>query len=420
MNHFKWVAVFIGLVALCSCKEEQPRPQGPAIIKKFEGLATTPQMGWNSWNLFKLNINERLIREVADAFVEFGLKDAGYEYIVLDDGWMAMERDAAGNFLPHPDKFPSGMKALADYVHSKGLKFGLYSSAGYQTCAGFPASLGHETQDALKFAEWGIDYFKLDWCGTEGLQPVGAYVKMRDALYAAGRPVLFSICEWGLSQPWTWASSVGHSWRTTGDIQNVFDCPRDPAFGEDWAHCVMQIVDVRDQNTLRKYAGPDHWNDMDMLEVGNTGLDFYENQSHFALWAMLHSPLILGNDVRHMSDETLQILTNREIIALSKDPAGIQAFRYKRVDDLEIWVQPLANDEWALCFLNRATTPLSFVFDWSAETIDDPLTQRTLSCSNENKYKIRDLYAGQEIGTTETTVTKSLAKHQSLVVRLRK
>jgi alpha-galactosidase len=388
--------------------------------QKFEGLATTPQMGWNSWNLFKLDINEQLIREVADAFVEFGLKDAGYEYIVLDDGWMAAERDAAGNFLPHPDKFPSGMKALADYVHSKGLKFGLYSSAGYQTCAGFPASRGHEYQDALTFAEWGVDYFKLDWCGTDGLCTAGAYMTMRDALYAAGRPVLFSICEWGHSRPWEWAASVGHSWRTTGDIRNEFDCPRDTSLGWDWAHCAMQILDVHDQNTLRTFAGPGHWNDMDMLEVGNDGLDFYENQSHFALWAMLRSPLILGNDVRRMSVATRQILTNREIIALSKDPAGIQAFRYKRDGDLEIWVQPLANDEWALCFLNRATTPLSFVFDWSAETIDDPLTQRTLSCSKENRYRIKDLYAGKEIGTTATPVTKRLEKHQSLVVRLSK
>ena len=245
--------------------------------QKFEGLADTPPMGWNSWNKFACDINEAIIRGIADAMVETGLRDAGYIYLNLDDCWHG-ERDSLGFIQADPVKFPSGIRALADYVHSKGLKLGIYSDAGRKTCGGRPGSFGHEYQDALQYAKWGIDYLKYDWCESEDINPVGAYNLMRDALRAAGRPVYFSMCEWGHSKPWEWASETGHSWRTTGDIYNCFDCvdehPGWKAFG------VLQILDM--QNGLRKYAGPGHWNDPDMLEVGN-GQTVSEDRAHFSM-----------------------------------------------------------------------------------------------------------------------------------------
>ncbi|MDR3220316.1 MAG: glycoside hydrolase family 27 protein [Dysgonamonadaceae bacterium] len=394
---------------------------------KAENLAKTPQLGWNSWNTFATNISEELVKGIADAFVSLGLKDAGYEYIVLDDGWMAMERDAQGNLTPHPDKFPNGIKAVADYVHSKGLKFGLYNCAGSKTCAGYPGSRGHEYQDALKYAEWGVDYLKYDWCNVAPIREMAdkityareAYSVMAQALLAAGRPVLFSLCEWGDNDPWKWASFVGHSWRTTGDISNCFDCIENHGSWNSWG--VMQILNMRDQETLRKAAGPGHWNDMDMMEVGNEGLSLYENQSHFALWAVLNSPLILGNDIRSMSKETLAVLTNKDIIALNQDTLGIQGFQYKTINDsIDIWAKPLAGDEWALLFLNRSTTPAEFTFDWSTAQITDTFFNKEILFSKTNVYKIKDLFAGKELGDTKKPLKANLDKHQSLVIRLKK
>lgn len=328
--------------------------------QKFEGLGLTPQMGWNSWNTFATDINEQLVKDMADAFVNLGLKDAGYEYILLDDGWMAMERDAQGNLVPHPEKFPNGIRAVADYVHSKGLKFGLYNCAGSKTCAGYPGSRGHEYQDALKYAEWGVDYLKYDWCSTGKLNAEEAYTTMRDAMYATGRPMFLSICEWGDNNPWEWAAPIGHSWRTTGDIYNCFDCEKDFGTYSFWG--AIKILNMRDQDMLRKIAGPEHWNDMDMLEVGNGGLTHDEEETHFALWAILNSPLLLGNDLRSMSQETLEILKNKDIIALNQDVLGIQGFKYKTIGSVEIWVKPLDNDEWAICFFNYSQTPVDFFF----------------------------------------------------------
>ncbi|MDR3365765.1 MAG: glycoside hydrolase family 27 protein [Prevotellaceae bacterium] len=389
---------------------------------KYEELAKTPQMGWNSWNTFGVNINEQLIKDVADAFVTLGLKDAGYEYIVLDDGWMDMQRDAQGNIAPHPERFPNGIKAVADYVHSKGLKFGLYSCAGWKTCAGYPGGQGHEYQDALKYAEWGVDYLKYDWCHTAPIRDMAdketyareSYTVMAHALREAKRAVLFSMCEWGSNNPWKWGAAVGHSWRTTGDIYSTFDGVRGYSFG------VLQILDMHDQNMLRRAAGPGSWNDMDMLEVGNEGLTLHENQSHFALWAILNSPLMLGNDVRSMTEETRAILTNKDIIALNQDTLGIQAFRYKTLSDsVEVWAKPLADDGWALLFLNRSKAPRTFTFDWSAEQrIVDDFFHKEIAFSKEKTYKIKDLYAGKEIGATKKPLTAKLAQHQSLVVRL--
>jgi alpha-galactosidase len=386
--------------------------------QKFEGLAKTPQMGWNSWNTFAANINEQLVKDMADAFLNLGLKDAGYEYILLDDGWMDMQRDKDGNLVPHPVKFPKGIKAVSDYVHSKGLKFGLYNCAGNKTCAGYPGSRGHEYQDALKYAEWGVDYLKYDWCDTGELNPKEAYTTMRDALHAAGRPVFFSMCEWGTAAPWEWAENIGHSWRTTGDIFACFDCIEDHGTWQSWG--VMQILNMHDNNVLRKTAGPGHWNDMDMLEVGNGSLTFHENQSHFTLWAILNSPLILGNDLRDMSEETLGILTNRDIIALNQDVSGIQGFKYTNIGSVEVWVKPLANNEWAICFLNHSTTAAEFDFNWNGQTIKDEIFGHEVTFSKENVYKIRNLYTGKEIGDTKKALKEKLEKNQSFVIRIYK
>lgn len=384
--------------------------------QKFEGLALTPQMGWNSWNKFGTDINEQMVKEMADALVSTGLRDAGYNHILLDDGWMEMERDAQGNLVPHWEKFPNGIKVVSDYVHSKGLKFGLYNCAGTKTCAGYPGSRGHEYQDALKYAEWGVDYLKYDWCSTGKLNAEEAYTTMRDALYTAGRPILLSICEWGTYNPWEWAQSIGHSWRTTGDIYNCFECKHDHGGYFSWG--ALNILNMRDQNILRKAAGPGHWNDMDMLEVGNGGLSQNEEKSHFALWAILNSPLLLGNDLRNMSKETLGILTNKEIIAINQDPLGIQGFKYKTIGTVEIWVKPMESNNWAICFFNHSQDAVDFTFDWDGQTIKDDVFDKEISFDKDNIYKIRDLDQYKEIGTTKNTLKKKLEKNQSLVVKI--
>lgn len=316
--------------------------------QKFKELALTPPMGWNSWNTFQTNISEKLVMETADSMVSSGMRDAGYTYIVLDDGWMTMERDKMGNLVPDPIKFPNGMKAVADYVHSKGLKFGLYNCAGTKTCAGYPGTRGYEYQDARLYAAIGIDYLKFDWCSSEGINAKEAYTTMSKALAVAGRPIVFSLCEWGNNKPWEWATGVGHLWRTTGDIFNCFDCIKNNGSWSAWG--VVQIIDK--QKDLRKYAGPGHWNDPDMLEVGN-GMNLQENRSHFAIWCMMSAPLIAGNDLRKMSKETISVLTDKDIIAIDQDKLGVQGFVYSKKDSIEVWVKPLENDELAVCFFKR-------------------------------------------------------------------
>ncbi|MCD7898908.1 MAG: glycoside hydrolase family 27 protein [Bacteroides sp.] len=379
--------------------------------QKFEGLAETPPMGWNSWNKFACNIDENLIRAIADAMVETGLRDAGYTYLNLDDCWHG-ERDSLGFIHPDPVKFPSGMKALADYVHSKGLKIGIYSDAGRKTCGGRPGSFGHEYQDALQYAKWGIDYLKYDWCESEDINPVGAYNLMRDAIRAAGRPILFSMCEWGTSKPWLWAKDTGHMWRTTGDIYNCFDCidqhPGWAAFG------VLQILDM--QNGLRAYAGPGHWNDPDMLEVGN-GQSVNQDRAHFTMWCMLAAPLILGNDIRNMSQETKDILMNAEVIAVNQDRQGIQGFRHLAEDGLEVWFKPLENDDWAFCMLNRTTESKSYTIDWNQLDLYDDVAKRFTNFDSKI-YDIRNLWTKQNDGDTRKVRTVTIPGHDVVLYRL--
>jgi alpha-galactosidase len=371
-------------------------------------------MGWNSWNKFQCNVDERLIRETADAMVSSGMKDAGYQYIVIDDCWQGV-RDSLGFIRADPARFPSGMKVLGDYIHSKGLKFGVYSCAGIQTCGGRPGSRGHEYQDAITYASWGVDYLKYDWCNTSGLSAVGAYTTMRDALFAAGRPVVFSICEWGDNQPWTWAGNVGHLWRITGDITNCFDCEVNHGSWSSWG--VMQILEMR--KDIRKYAGPGHWNDPDMLEVGN-GMTVPEDRSHFSLWCIVAAPLISGNDLRMMNKETKEILTNREVIDVDQDSLGVQGFRFNsNQDDLEVWVKPLAHGDWAVCFLNRSDKARRFDYDWSKNVVDDGLS-RTVLDANSTIYNIRDLWKKRDLGTTQKSLSAEVDTHDVLLLRLRK
>jgi alpha-galactosidase len=380
--------------------------------QKFENLALTPPMGWNSWNTFQTNINEELVRQTADIMVSSGMKDAGYQYIVLDDGWMTMERDSAGNLVSDPEKFPHGMKSLIDYVHSKGLKFGLYNCAGTKTCAGYPGTRGYEYQDARFYASLGIDYLKFDWCSSDGLNAKESYTTMSKALKVAGRPIVFSLCEWGTNKPWLWAENVGQLWRTTGDISARFDGYFDHG---SWKQSgVMPIVDL--QKGLRKYAGPGHWNDPDMLEVGN-GMSENEDRSHFSLWCMLAAPLIAGNDFRKMSEATKNILTNKEVIAVDQDKLGIEGFVYKIKDSIEIYVKPLSENNWAICFLNRSGETKNISFNWQDEIINDTLFNRTLDATKAN-YQLRDLWKKSNISDTRKPLKASIQPHNVLMVRL--
>ena len=383
--------------------------------QKFENLAPTPPMGWNSWNTFQTNISDELVRGIADVMVSSGMKDAGYTYLVLDDGWMAMERDPkTGDLIPDPKKFPNGMKVLIDYVHSKGLKFGLYNCAGTKTCAGYPGTRGYEYQDARFYASLGIDYLKFDWCNTEGINAKEAYTTMSKALKAAGRPIVFSLCEWGSNKPWNWAEPVGQLWRTTGDISNLFDGILDH---KTWSQLgIMKIVDLQD--TLRKFAGPNHWNDPDMLEVGN-GLTAAENRTHFSLWCMLAAPLIAGNDLRKMDEQTRITLTNKEAISINQDPLGIEGFRYSDKDSMQTWFKPLNNGDWAVCFVNRSAVPKTMDFNWSMENVQDTLFNKQLNAQS-TLYKLRDLWGKKDLGTTKKELKAIIPPHDVLLLKLTK
>ncbi|CAB9519571.1 Probable alpha-galactosidase B [Seminavis robusta] len=304
------------------------------------GLGLTPVMGWNSWNKFACGINETLIHSIADALVSTGLRDLGYHYLNLDDCWQLTRDMGSGKIKEDPNKFPSGMKALGDYIHSKGLKYGLYSDAGLMTCQRRPGSLGLETIDAQSYADFGCDYLKYDNCYAFGLKPQKRYEAMRDALNATGRPIFFSMCEWGALDPATWATPIGNSWRTTGDIN--------PTWGS-----ILEILDRNDP--LWPYAGPGAWNDPDMLEVGNGNLTVEQQRSHFTLWAIMKAPLILGNDIRTISQESLDIITNKKIIAINQDKLGAQAHSVWTSDekDTQVWAGPLDEGEFVIVLFNR-------------------------------------------------------------------
>lgn len=375
-----------------------------AKAQSFDELAQTPPMGWNSWNCFGCNINEKQIKEVVDLIVSTGMRDAGYEYVNIDDCWQ-IGRDKDGVIVVDKKTFPSGIKALADYIHSKGLKFGVYSCAGSLTCAGRPGSRGYQFVDALTYAKWGVDYLKYDWCYDEGQTPKAAYKTMSDALKACGRPIVFSICEWGNSEPWKWAKGIGHLWRTTGDIINSFD-------GVDqYGGC--GVVGIIDKNVdLAKYSGPGHWNDPDMLQIGNGVLTPVENRTHLSMWAMLAAPLLAGNDLRKMDKETLDILTNNEVIAVDQDKLGKQGVRYMKVGDHETWTRELSNGEGAVCFFNRGTTPWTFKMNWARQiNFGKVITW-------QKEFNIRDLWAHKNIGTTDKEMEFTVPAHGVVLLRL--
>jgi alpha-galactosidase len=371
-----------------------------ATPQKFTQLSKIPPMGWNSWNKFGCNVSESLIMGMADAMVSTGMSEAGYKYIVIDDCWQ-ISRDENGEIVVDKDRFPHGIKYLADYIHAKGLKFGIYSCAGTKTCAGRPGALGHEYQDARTYARWGVDYLKEDWCNTGTQEVKSSYITMRDALFAAGRPVVFSICEWGSNKPWEWAGEVGHLWRTTGDIVDSWN---------------SMIKIFEQQKDLSKYAGPGHWNDPDMLEVGNGGMTTEEYKTHFSLWCMLAAPLLAGNDLQSMTAETSSILLNKEVIALDQDTLGKQGFCYRDNGDYKIWIKKLANDEKAVCLLNKSDENKIVQVDFSLllNAKDDYWTSDAFKFEN---YRVRDLWEHKDLTLKETSMYVNMAPHSVKVYR---
>lgn len=361
-------------------------------------LAAAPPMGWNSWNKYGCNIDEALVRRQADAMVASGMKDAGYRYIVIDDCWQK-GRDADGNIVADPERFPSGIKALADYVHSKGLKFGLYSDAGALTCGGRPGSAGHEFQDARQYARWGVDYLKYDWCYTGPRNAEAAYTIMAKALRESGRDIVLSICEWGDNHPERWAQPVGHLWRTTGDIYDAWEGKKGYSLG------MTNILDL--QAELWRYSGPNAWNDPDMLEVGNGGMTTTEYESHFSLWAMLAAPLIAGNDLSTMDEDTRRILTNADVIAVDQDPLGQQARRIWKQGDLEIWARPLQGGDHAVVLFNRSKAPSEMRVSWDQLHLPAGL-----------KADVKDLWSKKVSRNVRDGYGGTVAAHGVIMVRI--
>jgi alpha-galactosidase len=350
-------------------------------------------MGWNSWNKFRTGINDKLIREIADAMVASGMQKAGYRFINIDDGWEGA-RDAQGNIRTN-DRFPD-MKALADYVHSKGLKLGIYSSPGPRTCAGFEGSFNHEAQDARTFAAWGIDYIKYDWCSAaryytdDQMRP--AYQKFGEALHAAGRPMVYSLCQYGRASVQDWGALVGGNlWRTTGDIRDTWDS--------------MSSIGFDKQPGLETAAAPGHWNDPDMLEIGNGGMSDAEYRTHMSLWSMLAAPLIAGNDLRSMPPAVRDILTNAEVVAIDQDPLGRQAKRVSKSGDLEVWARPLAKKAYAVALFNRGTQPAKITARWS-------------DCGIAGERRLRDLWAHEDRGRAKGEYTAEVASHGVVLLRV--
>lgn len=314
--------------------------------KADNGLALTPPMGFNNWNSThcRADFNEAMVEGIADIFVDKGLKAAGYQYVNLDDCWALPERNADGKLVPDPVRFPHGIKAVADYVHSKGLKLGIYTSAGTRTCdsTGLPGALGHEVSDARQFADWGVDYLKYDNCNNQGVDAVQRYTAMRDALAATGRPIVYSICEWGSNKPWEWAGDIGNLWRTTGDIS------------DSWA----SMLSILKQNLpLAAAAGPGHWNDPDMLEVGNGGMTDTEYRTHFSMWSVMAAPLLIGTDLRTASDETYGIVTNKEVIAVDQDPLGRQGTVLSSDGGRWVVTKEMKDGSRAVALFNESDSP---------------------------------------------------------------
>ena len=394
LRHFSLVALFAGVVFVI--------PSCPMAQAQSGSLAATPPMGWNSWNHFARAVNDADVRAAADAMVASGMRDAGYVYVNIDDTWEG-ERDAQGNIQSN-GKFPD-MKALADYVHSKGLKLGIYSSPGPKTCGGYEGSYGHEQQDADTYAKWGIDYLKYDLCSYGGIMRKEApddqqkqwemmqqaYEKMHQALLNTHRPIVFSLCQYGFDAVWNWGPKVGGNlWRTTGDINDHYDR--------------MSVIGFA-QAGLSKYAAPGHWNDPDMLEVGNGHMTPDEYRTHMSLWAMLAAPLLAGNDLSQMDDTTESILLNKEVIAVDQDRRGIQGDRVSATGPFEIWMKPLVGGAKAVALFNRSESAY-------------PITVQFKAVGFDGAVHARDLWSGKDLGTLHGSYTAVVPKHGVVMLKL--
>ena len=355
-----------------------------------DGLAPTPPMGWNSWNRFGPFVSDQLVRETADALVESGMRDAGYRYVVVDDAWEGSLRSDDGQLEPNLWRFPN-MHGLAAYLHRRDLKFGLYTCAGERTCQGYPGSRGREFVDARRFASWDVDFMKIDWCHSAGLDARSAYATWSEAIRATRRPMVLSICEWGRNRPWEWAGSVGHLWRTSHDIADTWD----------------SLVDILDrQAELADFAGPDHWNDPDMLEVGNGGMTDAEYRAHFSLWAILAAPLMAGNDVRSMTDATRAILTAPEVIAVDQDPLGRQGKRVNMARGVEVWVRELAGGARGIVLLNRGESAARAEVTWDL-----------VGGSRSHTALVRDLWEQQDVGRHAEGYDVTLEPHSAAMLK---
>jgi alpha-galactosidase len=409
-------AVLMALSASFTSAQESPRaagevtldlyePPNPTIIRPSEdpnrtvnGLARTPPMGWNSWNKFGCAADDKSVRSAADTMVSSGMRAAGYVFVVIDDCWQ-IGRDERGVLVADPEKFPAGMKALGDYIHSKGLKFGIYSDAGSKTCGGHPGSQGWEYLDARTFAQWGVDYLKYDWCWTGARKAEEAYALMADALRRTGRDIVFSICEWGKDRPWEWGPKIGNLWRTTADIRNAWRGRVQFQIG------VVDIVDLNEP--LYANAGPGHWNDPDMLQIGNGGMTDAEERAHFSLWAIMAAPLMAGNDLAKMDSRVRHILLNQGVIAIDQDPLSIQGHRVRRDGDSEVWSKPLQDGSRAVLLFNRGTQAMTIAAKWT-----------DLGYPPAMSAEVRDLWAQQSIGRTNAAFSATVPPHDVVMVRI--
>jgi alpha-galactosidase len=377
-------------------------------------LAATPPLGWNSWNTFGHAINETVVRETADTLISTGLRGLGYNYIVIDDCWTIKDRrDGNGDLIPDPEKFPSGIKALADYVHDSGFKLGIYSDAAEKTCAGYPGSLGFEEQDAKLWASWGIDFLKYDYCHAplfDQAIAIERYTRMGEALRSSGREFLYSLCEWGNQAPHLWGRQVGgHMWRVSGDVVDSWVNLQKA----NWQPLGIDTsIDIAAE--VHAYGGPAGWNDLDMLvvglkgkgQVGGTGMSFIEYQTHMSLWVMACSPLMIGCDVRRMDTESASLLMNREVLAVNQDPLGIPASRVKRIGSCDLWTKRLADGSTAVAVINRGS-----------RTEEITVKARDIGLLDTPK-QVRDLWKGQDIADFKTELPVQIAAHQTILLKV--
>src|SRR5687768_10545681 len=384
------------------------------MASSSKSLASIPPMGWNSWNTFGHSINEVVVRETADALVSSGLKDCGYSYIVIDDCWSVKDgRDSNGDLIADPEKFPNGMKALADHVHSKGFKIGIYSDAAEQTCSGYPGSLGFEEQDAHLWASWGIDFLKYDYCHAplfDQAVAIERYTRMGEALRNSGRDFLYSLCEWGNQSPHLWARSVGgHMWRVSGDVYDSWV----NIWMNGW-YAIGVDVSIDIAHDLHEYGGPGGWNDLDMLVVGlkgkgqiaGTGMSFLEYQTHMSIWCMACSPLMIGCDVRKLDSDTASLVMNREVLEVNQDSLGMPAKRVKQIGPCEIWTKRLADKSVAVSVINRGSRPE-----------DVTIRARDIGMLDTPKLA-RNLWIQQDTADFTTELTQRVQPHETVMLKV--